>query len=159
MTNTEYHIAQVNIGRILGPMDGEIMYGFASRLDEINALADNYEGFVWRLQTDDGDATALRPYEDDRMLINMSVWETIDALWDYTYKSAHVELLKGRWNWFEHMKDMHMCLWWVPAGTIPTTDEAKQRLAYINQHGATPYAFTFKKRFTAEELQAYQVVE
>lgn len=159
MTNTTYHIAQVNIGRILGPMDSNIMHGFASRLEEINALADGYEGFVWRLQTEDGDATALRPYEDDRMLINMSVWETIDALWDYTYKSAHVELLKSRKQWFEHMTDMFMCLWWIPAGTIPTTDDAKHRLAYLNQHGVSPYAFTFKKRFTVADLEAYQVVE
>jgi len=159
MSNTEYHIAQVNIGRILGAMDSEIMQGFASRLDEINALADGYEGFVWRLQTDDGDATAIRPYEDEMMIINMSTWETIDTLWDYTYKSVHAELFKSRRDWFERMTDMHMCLWWVPAGTIPTPDDAKERLAYINKHGATPYAFTFKQRFTVEELSAYRVVE
>lgn len=156
---TDYHIAQVNIGRILGPMDGDIMYGFASRLEEINALADGYEGFVWRLQTDEGDATALRPYEDDRMLINMSVWETIDSLWDYTYKSVHVELLKNRRDWFEHMKEVYTCLWWVPVGDIPTPNDAKERLAYLSEHGATPYSFTFKKRFTVEELEAYQVLE
>ncbi len=155
---TDYHIAQVNIGRILAPIDSEIMHGFTSRLDEINALADSYDGFVWRLQTEEGDATALRPYEDDQMIINMSVWENIDALWEYTYKSVHVELIKDRKQWFEHMK-VYMCLWWVPVGEIPTPDNAKERLAYLEQHGVTPYAFTFKKRFTVAELEAYQVVE
>lgn len=155
---TEYNIAQVNIGRMLDTIDSETMSGFVARLDEINAIADDYEGFVWRLQTEEGDATAIRPYEDERIIVNMSVWESMDALFDFTYKSTHVELLKPRHSWFEHMKEMYMCMWWQPVDVIPTPEDAKHRLAYINQHGISPYAFNFKKRFTVDELKAYTVL-
>lgn len=155
MTNTDYQIAQINIGRMLGAIDSETMSGFVARLDEINALADDAEGFIWRLQTEDGDATSLRPYEDERIIVNMSVWQDIDSLFDFTYRSTHKELLKDRKGWFEHMK-IFMCLWWIPAGSIPTTDDAKARLAYIEAHGITPYAFSFKQRFTVEDMQAYE---
>lgn len=158
MSEVKYHLAQINIARMLAPIDSEIMSGFVARLDEINALADVSPGFVWRLQTEDGDATALRPYEDERIIVNMSVWESIDALFDYVYKSTHVELLKSRKEWFEHMK-IYMCMWWIPAGTIPTTEEAKQRLDYLEQYDVTPYAFTFKQRFSVDEMLAYTVAE
>jgi Domain of unknown function (DUF3291) len=159
MTNETYHLAQVNIASMVAPIDSETMAGFVARLDEINALADGYEGFVWRLQTEDGDATALRPYEDDRIIVNMSVWESIDALFDFTYKSTHLELLKSRWDWFEHMKEFHMCMWWIPAGTIPTTDDAKHRLAHISQNGISPYSFTFKQQYTVADTLAYRVTK
>ena len=159
MTNGTYHLAQVNIASMVAPIDSEIMSGFVARLDEINAVADGHDGFVWRLQTDEGDATALRPYEDERIIVNMSVWESVDTLFDYTYKSKHLELLKSRWSWFEHMKDFHMCMWWIPAGTIPTTDDAKHRLAYMIDKGISPYAFTFKQRYTIEEMLEYSVVK
>ena len=146
-----YHIAQVNIGRIKGPMDGEIMRGFAARLDEINALADRSPGFVWRLQTDEGNATYLRPYEDDRILLNMSVWENVETLRHYVYKTAHVELLKQRHNWFETFSGIYAALWWVPAGHIPGIDEAKKRIAHLQEHGPTEFAFTFKNVFEPDE--------
>lgn len=158
MTETTYRIAQINIGRMLAPIDSETMFGFTSRLEEINALADGYEGFVWRLQTEDGDATALRPYDDDMMIVNMSVWESVDALFEYTYKSTHVELLKSRRDWFEHMK-IFFCMWWIPAGTIPTTDDAKHRLDYMENNGVTPYAFTFKQRYSVEEMLAHTEIK
>src|SRR5215467_6790885 len=97
-----YHLAQVNIGRVKAPVDDPLMAGFVARLDEINALADLSPGFIWRLQTSDGNATYFRPYaEDDRILINMSVWESILALRHYVYKTAHSELLRQREAWFE----------------------------------------------------------
>ena len=146
-----YHIAQVNIGRIKGPMDGEIMRGFAARLDEINALADRSAGFVWRLQTDEGNATYYRPYEDDRILLNMSVWESVETLRHYVYKTAHAELLKQRQNWFERFSGIYAALWWVPAGHIPGIDEAKKRIAHLQEHGPTEFAFTFKNVFEPDE--------
>ena len=92
-----YHVAQVNIGRVKAPVEDPLMAGFVARLDEINALADRSPGFVWRLHTPVGNATYFRPYpEDDRILINMSVWETIAALRHYVYKTAHAELLRQR---------------------------------------------------------------
>lgn len=159
MTDTTYHLAQVNIGRMVAPIDSETMSGFVNRLDEINALADGYAGFVWRLQTDEGNATDLRPFDDDMMIMNMSVWESIEVLFDYTYRSKHLELLKSRWDWFEHMKAHHMCLWWIPAGTIPTPDDAKHRLTYMSEHGITPYAFTFKQQYSVEDMLAHTNVD
>jgi len=142
-----YHIAQVNIGRIKGPIDGPVMAGFVARLDEINALAECSPGFVWRLQTDAGNATYLRPYDDDRILINMSVWETIEDLQRYVYRTAHAELLRERRAWFENFAGAFLAVWWAPAGHIPGIDEAKKRLAHLEAHGPTQFAFSFRMIF------------
>lgn len=147
----EYQIAQVNIGRIKGPLDGPIMAGFVNRLDEINALADSSPGFVWRLQASEGNATYFRPYDDDRMLMNMSVWETIEDLKHYVYRTAHAELLRQRHEWFEKISAVYMAMWWVPANHIPGIDEAKKRLAYLEAHGPTQFAFTFKEVFPPDQ--------
>lgn len=138
------HIAQINIARMLFPIDSPDMASFVSRLDEINALADGAPGFVWRLQTPEGNATYLRPYEDERILVNMSVWESVDALKNFTYRTAHAELLRDRRNWFEHFAGAMLALWWVPAGHTPGVDEAKKRLEHLEKHGPTNFAFTFK---------------
>jgi len=119
---SKYHIAQVNIGRIRASLDDPIMAGFVARLDEINALADRSAGFVWRLQASEGNATYLRPYDDDQILINMSVWETVDALKHYVYRSVHAEPLRQRHEWFEKFAGAYLALWWVPAGHIPGID-------------------------------------
>lgn len=146
-----FHIAQVNIGRIKGPLDGPVMAGFVARLDEINALADTTPGFVWRLQTEAGNATYLRPFEDDRMLLNMSVWESPESLKYYVYRTSHAELLRERHKWFEKISMVYVALWWVPVGHIPGIDEAKKRLAYLQAHGPTEFAFNFKSVFPPDE--------
>ena len=149
---TTYHIAQINIGQVKAPLDDPRMAGFVARLDEINALADNSPGFVWRLQTSEGNATYFRPYpEDDRVLLNMSVWETIEALRHYVYRTAHVELLRQRQEWFESFAGAYVALWWVPAGHLPGIDEAKKRIAHLDAHGPTQFAFTFKTTFEPDE--------
>ena len=127
------------------------MAGFVARLDEINALADHSPGFVWRLQTTEGNATYLRPYDDDRILINMSVWETVEALREFVYRTTHAELLRQRHEWFEKFAGAYLALWWVPAGHIPGIDEAKKRLEHIETHGPTQFAFTFKAVFQPDE--------
>jgi Domain of unknown function (DUF3291) len=147
----KYHIAQVNIGRIKGPIDGPVMAGFVARLDEINALADASAGFVWRLQTSEGNATYFRPFDDDQLLLNMSVWESVDALKSYVYRTAHAELLRQRHEWFEKLSQVYVALWWVPAGHIPSIDEAKKRLAHLEANGPTEFAFTFKAIFPPDE--------
>ena len=144
------HLAQVNIGRVKAPIDDPIMAGFVSRLDEINALAEAAPGFVWRLQTDAGNATALRPYDDDRILVNMSVWRSIEELRDFVYRSRHLEVLRGREQWFEKFERPYAALWWIPAGHIPTLAEAKERLARLEAEGPTPFAFTFQQAFPPE---------
>lgn len=154
-----HHIAQINIGRILGPMDGSIMKEFADNLDPINALADNAPGFVWRLQSDEGNATSIKVYDDEMLLINMSVWDSIESLHKYVYNTQHVEFVRRRKEWFERLSTPIVALWWVPALHIPTPQEAKERLEFLTEHGATPYAFTFKERFTVEEMLKYQMLE
>jgi hypothetical protein len=141
------HLAQINIGRMKAPLDTPAMAGFMSRLDDLNALADRSSGFVWRLQSGEGNNTYLRPYEDERIIVNMSVWETVEHLRDYVYSSAHAEILKQRREWFEKFDGVMMALWWIPSGHIPTVDEAKLRLSSIESYGPTPFAFTFKKTF------------
>jgi len=148
---TTFHIAQVNIGRIKAPLDDPQMAGFVARLDEINALADNSPGFVWRLQTSGGNATYFRPYDDERILVNMSVWDTIEALRHYVYRTAHAELLRQRQEWFEKFSGAYGALRWVPRGHIPGIDEAKKRLAYLDEDGPTQFAFTFHTVFPPDE--------
>ena len=146
-----YHLAQVNIGRIKGPLGDPRMTGFVQRLDEINALADQSPGFVWRLQTPQGNATYLRPYEDDRILVNMSVWESLEALKNFVYRTAHAQLLRQRQDWFERFAGASLALWWVPVGHLPGMDEAKKRLEYLDAHGSSEFAFTFHNIFQPDE--------
>lgn len=154
---SSYYIAQVNIARMKAPLESPVMAGFVARLAEINALADRSPGFVWRLQTHAGDATYLRPYDDDRILFNMSVWESIEALRKYVYQTAHVELLRQRHDWFEQLSGAYTALWWVPAGYTPGIDEAKKRLAHLDEHGPTQFAFTFKTILQPDENYQLQI--
>lgn len=144
---TTFNIAQLNIARAKADLDSETMSGFVARLDEINQLADNAPGFVWRLQGEEGDATALRVFQDPLLIVNLTVWESLEALRDFVYKTTHVELIRDREAWFEKLGESHMALWWVPQGTIPTVEEAKERLERIRENGPTIEAFTFGKPF------------
>ncbi|HEY8471945.1 MAG TPA: DUF3291 domain-containing protein [Natronosporangium sp.] len=149
---TGYHIAQLNVGRIVAPLDSPQLEGFTSQLAPINALADRAPGFVWRLQDEAGDATSYHPLDDENFLINLSVWESIEALWDFVYRSAHLDVMRNRRQWFERLAEAHMVLWWVPAGHIPTIEEAMDRLERLRAHGPSPEAFTFKDRYPAPQL-------
>lgn len=146
-----FHLAQVNIARMKAALEDPVMAGFVARLGEINALADRSPGFVWRLQNAAGNATYLRPYEDNRILFNLSVWESVEQLKDYVYRTAHAELLRGRREWFEQFDGIFVALWWVPIGHIPSVDEAKKRLAHLEQHGPSQVAFTFKSVVAPDE--------
>jgi hypothetical protein len=147
MTISTLHLAQFNIARMRGSLEDPVMRGFVERLDEINALADRTPGFVWRLATDAGNATYLRPYGDDRIIVNMSVWESVEDLRRFVYAGDHAELLRRRREWFERLDAPVVALWWVPAGHRPSIDEAKKRLGYLETHGPTPFAFTFRALF------------
>jgi hypothetical protein len=142
-----YELAQLNIGVIKGPMDSPVMAEFAANLERINAMAESAAGFVWRLQTDDGDATAIRPFENDNMLINMSVWQDIESLSAYVYKSGHVEIMRRRREWFERMEQAFLVLWWMPKGHRPSVSEAIEKLELLRAKGPTPDAFTFREPF------------
>lgn len=149
----DYVLAQVNIGRLLAPLDSPQIAGFVAALDPVNAVADTAPGFIWRLQTQDGNATALRAFEDDAegagggILVNMSVWESVEALGAYVYGAAHVAVLRRRREWFEHMADAYTALWWVPRGHVPSIAEAEERVRHLRRHGPTTYAFTLRTHF------------
>jgi heme-degrading monooxygenase HmoA len=142
-----YHVAQFNFAQGRGPVGSPVMAGFVAELQRINRLADNSPGFVWRLQTEKGDATDIRAYEDERRLITLSVWESVDALFDFTYRNEHAQVMRDREQWFEHPNEPYIVLWWIPAGSLPSVEEGKSRLEHLRRHGPTPYAFTFKTRF------------
>jgi hypothetical protein len=143
----QYHLAQVNIARGLARITSPVMADFVAQLDTINALADRSPGFVWRLQDEAGNATSISVYEDPLRIVNLSVWESLETLYAFAYRSQHTEPFRDRRNWFSPLKTPHLALWWVPAGHIPTVEEAKQRLDLLAELGPTEKAFTFKSSF------------
>ncbi len=148
---TRYHLAQANIAYGIETLDHPIMSGFVSELDRINALAEKSDGFVWRLKSDEGDATAFKIFEDEKIIINMSVWDSIEALRSYVYSSEHLEILKQKRQWFEKPKSAHLALWWIPVGEKPAIDDAKYRLGEIQRIGPSEIAFNFVKPYPMPE--------
>jgi len=149
-----YHLAQVNIAQLKDAIDSPLLADFVAQLDPVNALADAAPGFVWRLQTEDGNATAISGFEDDigesaGVITNMSVWESVDELSAFVFSDEHLAVMRRRREWFEKMSDAYLALWWVPAGHIPTVAEAEERVAHLRRYGATPYAFTLRNPFAA----------
>jgi len=142
-----YELAQLNIGIVRGAMDSPVMAEFVANLARINALADAAPGFVWRLQTEAGDATAIRPFDDENLLVNMSVWRDVESLLQFVYHSAHLEILRRRREWFERMGEAYMVLWWVPRGHRPSLPEAVSRLEALRERGPHREAFTFRQTF------------
>jgi|SRR5579872_6940354 len=142
-----YHLAQINTGRVRGPIGSDIMAEFVANLDPINAIAEQSAGFVWRLQTEEGNATSVQIFEDPMQLLNFSVWESVETLRDFVYKSAHMPFVRRRYEWFEKFEKPYIALWWIPAGYIPTVQEARERLEFRQRHGDTPVAFSFGKHF------------
>lgn len=141
------HLAQINIARMRAPIDDPLMASFSRQLDGINEAAEQSHGFVWRLQDESGDATAIRAFEDPLLLINMSVWRDLESLQDYTYRSAHLGVLRDRKHWFEKMDGPTIALWWIPEGHIPTVDEGKLHIALLMKNGPSPESFTFQQAF------------
>jgi hypothetical protein len=142
-----YELVQLNIGVIKGPMDSPVMADFAANLDRINALAERSPGFLWRLQTEAGDATAIRPFADENMLVNMSMWRDVDSLNKFVYRSAHVDIMRRRGEWFERMREAYLVLWWVPKGHRPSIGEAIAKLEFLRTKGPSSEAFTFRQTF------------
>ncbi len=149
-----YHLAQFNIGRMRAPLDDPLIADFVAGLEPINALADGAPGFVWRLHDDSGNSTSVHVFDDELLLINFSMWESVDALADFAYRSDHRAYFVRRREWFEKMDDQYLVMWWVPAGHIPSTDEAIGKLELLRAVGPSPEAFTFKVRFPAPDAAA-----
>ncbi len=144
------HIAQVNVARALEPLDSPLLADFVAALAPVNALADASPGFVWRLQTEDGDATAVRSDDDPQVIVNLSVWASLEALWAFVYGGPHVGVMQRRRAWFERPVETHLALWWIPPGTTPTVAEAVARLAEHRRNGPAAGAFDFKHPFTPD---------
>lgn len=144
---TEYHLAQANIAHMRAPLEDPLMAGFVALLDPINQLADESPGFVWRLQTDDGDATSVRAFENPLIFLNMSVWESLAALHDYVYRRPHRHPLRSRRDWFHPLPGPTTVMWWVEAGAIPSVEDAKTRLDLLAANGPIQEAFTFARPF------------
>jgi Domain of unknown function (DUF3291) len=142
-----YELAQLNIGIIKGPMDSGLMAPFAQALARINALAEQSPGFVWRLQTEQGDATDIRAFDNPNMLLNMSVWRDVESLIAFVYRSGHSEIMRRRREFFERMEQAFLVLWWVPCGHRPSIAEAIQKLELLRSRGATAEAFHFGKTY------------
>jgi hypothetical protein len=143
-----WQLAHLNVATMREPLESPGMAEFVANLDRINALAEQSPGFVWRLQDEAGNATALRPFGES-ILVNVSVWQDIASLQRYAFETAHVEIWRRRNEWFERMADASLVLWWVPGGHRPPESEAAERLAHLRAHGATQHAFTFKRAFAA----------
>jgi hypothetical protein len=135
------HLAQLNIGRFRYPTDDPRMAGFMNALDLVNGLAERSEGFVWQLKDDSGNATSFRPFPDPQMAVNLSVWESVKALERYVYLTVHKRFYGRREEWFDKMDGPHLVMWWIPAGHLPTLNEAKERLEYLAAHGSGDNAF------------------
>jgi hypothetical protein len=145
---SSYELAQLNIGVIRGPIDSPVMAEFVANLDRINALAEHTPGFVWRLQTEEGNATAIRPFpEDENIAVNLSVWKDLDSLRRFVFQSEHVEIMRRRSEWFVKMDRAYLVLWWVPLGHRPSIEEAKARLELLRRGGPSAQAFTFRQAY------------
>jgi hypothetical protein len=144
---TGFHLAQVNIARLLAPLDSPQLADFFAQLAAINRLGDAAPGFVWRLQTESGDATGVRAFDDDEIIVNLTVWESVEALRAFAYHSPHMTVFRRRREWFERMAEAHLALWWLPVGELPTTAEAEQRIGLLRRIGPSPQAFTLREPF------------
>jgi hypothetical protein len=144
------HLAQLNVARLLQPLDAPETAEFVDALVPVNALADAAPGFVWRLQADAGDATSIRVMDDELVIVNMSVWESLDALRAFAYRSDHRFVLRRKREWFGPWGGPHLVLFWVPEGSLPTLDEALERLAQLTEQGPTAEAFDFKRPFAPD---------
>jgi hypothetical protein len=153
-----YHLAQLNAAPLIAPMDDPLVAEFVAALDQINALAEGSPGFVWRLKDENGDnAAGIRIDDNPNMLVNVSVWENIDALYAYVYNSDHGAFFRRRREWFTKWDKPSPVMWWIPAGEHPTITDAMVRVNHMAEHGPTPYAFNFKQRFTPAEAAAFNL--
>lgn len=142
-----WHLAQLNIARLVAPLAHPSMSDFVNLLEPVNAAADHAPGFVWRLQTDEGDATAIRAFDDAHLLVNLSVWRSVEALHAFTYRGDHLGPMRRRREWFEPMEGPTTVLWWIEEDRLPTVAEAKARLELLIERGPSPEAFTFRSTF------------
>ena len=144
-------LAQLNIAKAKYSLEDLEMKEFVDNLEPINALAESCQGFVWRLKDESGDATNIQAFDDPNIIINMSVWESINSLKDFMFRTHHRDFLRRKKEWFEALAEDSYVLWWVPTGHIPSLNEGIGKLMYLREHGDSPKAFSFKSNFSVEE--------
>ncbi|HYW59431.1 MAG TPA: DUF3291 domain-containing protein [Xanthobacteraceae bacterium] len=141
VTSPARHLAQLNIGRIRHETDDPRMADFMNNLERVNAIAERSPGFVWRYKDDSGNATSTRPFADPRMLVNMSVWESVEALEKFAWQTVHTRFYARKHEWFEKLDGAYFVLWHVPVGHRPSVQEAIERLEHLKAHGPSEHAF------------------
>ncbi|MBQ4852372.1 DUF3291 domain-containing protein [Pseudoalteromonas sp. MMG012] len=151
------HLAQLNIAKAKYALESENMADFVDNLEPVNHLADLSEGFIWRLQDETGDATQIKAFSDPKIILNMSVWASTDALKHFMFKTHHKSFLSRKKEWFHQLPEQSYVLWWIPTGHIPTVEEAVDKLMYLRKNGDTPYAFTFKSLFSSTEYETHKI--
>ncbi len=142
-----HHLAQLNIATAKYDNDDPRFAGFMDHLDRINTLGDESPGWVWRYTDESGAAIETQVFDDPRTLVNLTVWQDVESLWNFAYKSEHVEFLRRRTEWFEMDSQPTTVMWWVPEGHRPTPDEAKERLERLRANGSSPTAFSFRDNY------------
>lgn len=146
---SKYQLAQLNVGLAKDSVDSELLVDFAAQLDAVNAAAESSPGFIWRLMDDNNNATGFNAFDDENMLINISVWDSVESLQKYIYSDIHMAVLKNKSKWFENMESAHLVLWWIKEGEYPNIEESLERLSHLSAHGPTVHAFTFRDTFPA----------
>lgn len=148
-----HHLAQINVARMVGiNIEDPIMKAFVDNLDSINRLAENSEGFIWRLKDESNNASSFNPYDDPQVIINVSVWENIESLKQFTFKTMHANFIKRRKEWFTKYGNAYFAMWWIKQGDFPSVEDAVGRLAYLQKHGPSEQAFTFKETFSKPNI-------
>lgn len=145
-------LVQLNIALSKYPLDAPELRDFVDNLDLVNGIAEQSEGFVWRLKDESGDATSIKLFDDPNMIVNMSVWDNVDALKNFIFRTHHRDFMRRKGEWFHRLAEDTYVLWWVQDNHQPTPEEALERLQHLRENGDTPYAFTFKTNFTAKDL-------
>ncbi|PMK08666.1 DUF3291 domain-containing protein [Vibrio splendidus] len=144
-------LAQLNIALAKYPLDAPEIKEFVDNLELVNGIAESSEGFVWRLKDESGDATNIQAFDDPNMIVNMSVWDSVDSLKNFMFRTHHRDFMRRKGDWFHRLPEDTYVLWWIEEDHIPTLEEAIERLEHLREVGDTPYAFTFKTYFTESE--------
>lgn len=147
-----HELAQVNIARLAAHLTDPRLADFVAALEPVNALADAADGFVWRLQTEAGDATDVVAFEGEQgdgigVITNLSTWRDVEALSAFVFRTAHAEIMRRRREWFLPIEEAYTVCWWVPAGHRPSVEEAEERLALLRRSGPVPEAFSLRRHF------------
>jgi len=148
------HLAQLNIAKAKYSLESPEIKEFVDNLEPVNKLAESSPGFIWRLQDESGDATSITAFSDPDIIVNMSVWDSTEALKNFMFRTHHRDFLRRKKEWFHNIPDDSYVLWWVPKSHIPTVQEAVEKLEFLRNNGDTPNAFTFKSNFSAQEFLA-----